>query len=58
MLTPVYVLNFRDDLALRYVHRLDIGAALAEIKDSYDNVEKWAKPEKAYALSRKCCVHF
>ncbi|THH00936.1 hypothetical protein EW026_g1673 [Hermanssonia centrifuga] len=26
---------------------LDISAALSEAKDAYDNVEKWAKPEKA-----------
>ncbi|PSS37509.1 hypothetical protein PHLCEN_2v716 [Hermanssonia centrifuga] len=26
---------------------LDISAALSEAKDAYDNIEKWAKPEKA-----------
>lgn len=27
--------------------RLDIGAAMGEVKDAWDNVEKWSKPEGA-----------
>lgn len=37
-------------LTLCYTTRLDIGAALSEIKDAWKNVGKWAKQENAYVL--------